>query len=112
MFYGFDIGGSKIALGVYDSLRRLVCETRVPTPHDRYSHFLDTLAEMVRDADTLYGEPGSVGIGIPGLPVSADGTLYAANLPAASGRPLARDLSALLEREVRIENDANCFTLS
>jgi N-acetylglucosamine kinase len=112
MFYGFDIGGSKIALGVYDSERRLVRETRVPTPHDDYSRFLNTLAEMVREADALYGEPGSVGIGTAGLPVSADGTLYAANLPAASGRPLGRDLSALLEREVRIENDANCFTLS
>jgi N-acetylglucosamine kinase len=112
MFYGFDIGGSKIALGVYDSERRLVRETRVPTPHDDYSRFLNTLAEMVREADALYGEPGRVGIGTAGLPVSADGTLYAANLPAASGRPLGRDLSTLLEREVRIENDANCFTLS
>lgn len=112
MFYGFDIGGSKIALGVYDSQRQLVHETRVPTPHDDYGRFVDTLVELVLQADARYGEPGSVGIGIPGLPVSADGTLYAANLPAASGRTLGRDLSERLAREVRIENDANCFTLS
>ncbi len=112
MFYGFDIGGSKIAFGVYDSRRHLVHETRVPTPHGDYSRFVHTLAERVWEADARYGEPGCVGIGIPGLPVSADGTLYAANLPAVSGRPLSRDLSALLGRDVRIENDANCFTLS
>ncbi len=54
---------------------------------------------------------GTVGIGIPGMPETADGTLYAANLPAASGQPLRTDLSALLERDVRLDNDANCFTL-
>lgn len=54
---------------------------------------------------------GSVGIGIPGMPETDDGTLYAANVPAASGKPRA-DLSALLERDVRLDNDANCFALS
>ncbi|RAP71079.1 N-acetyl-D-glucosamine kinase domain protein [Candidatus Erwinia dacicola] len=29
MYYGFDIGGSKIALGVYDTQRQLVWQHRV-----------------------------------------------------------------------------------
>lgn len=32
MYYGFDIGGSKIALGVFDNARRLQWEKRVATP--------------------------------------------------------------------------------
>ncbi len=33
MYYGFDIGGTKIALGVFDSTRRLQWEKRVrPIP--------------------------------------------------------------------------------
>ncbi|VEC77182.1 ROK family protein [Raoultella ornithinolytica] len=30
MYYGFDIGGSKIALGVFDSARRLQWENALP----------------------------------------------------------------------------------
>ena len=40
MYYGFDIGGTKMALGVYDTERRLQWEKRVPTPHDSYENFL------------------------------------------------------------------------
>ncbi len=45
-------------------------------------------------------------------PETEDGTLYAANVPAASGKPLRADLSARLDRDVRLDNDANCFALS
>ncbi|XTZ36872.1 N-acetylglucosamine kinase [Salmonella enterica] len=112
MNYGFDIGGSKIALGVFDAGRRMQWEKRVATPHDSYDTFLQTIAQLVDEADKLFGVKGSVGIGIPGIPETADGTLYAANLPAASGKPLRADLTALLQRHVRMDNDANCFALS
>jgi N-acetylglucosamine kinase len=112
MYYGFDIGGSKIALGVFDDTRRLQWEKRVATPAESYPSFLQAIAQLVAEADAHFGCKGSVGVGIPGMPETADGTLYAANVPAASGKPLRRDLSALLERNVRLDNDANCFALS
>ena len=34
------------------------------------------------------------------------------NSVVLNGRPLDRDLAATLGREVRLENDANCFALS
>lgn len=112
MYYGFDIGGTKIALGVYDKARRLQWETRVPTPHDSYQDFLAAIGSLVKEADSRFAGKGSVGIGIPGMPVTDDGTLYAANVPAANGKPLQADLTALLDRDVRLDNDANCFALS
>ncbi len=112
MYYGFDIGGTKMALGVYDRERRLQWETRVPTPHDSYENFLAAIGSLVKEADSRFAIKGTVGIGIPGMPVTDDGTLYAANVPAANGKPLQADLTALLEREVRLDNDANCFALS
>ncbi|MBJ3815463.1 N-acetylglucosamine kinase [Shimwellia pseudoproteus] len=112
MHYGLDIGGSKIALGVYNAERELLWETRMPTPHDSYDHFIDAVVGLVRDADQRFGGCGTVGIGIPGIPVTEHGTLYAANLPAASGQPVQADLSARLARDVRMDNDANCFALS
>ncbi|HCR59353.1 MAG TPA: N-acetylglucosamine kinase [Raoultella sp.] len=112
MYYGFDIGGSKIALGVFNKERRLQWEKRVATPHDSYEDFLQAVEALVLEADARFDCQGSVGIGIPGMPETADGTLYAANVPAASGKPLRADLSARLGREVRLDNDANCFALS
>lgn len=112
MYYGFDIGGTKIALGVFDKDLKLQWETRVPTPRESYDEFLTAIAALVAQADERFGVKGSVGIGIPGMPETDDGTLYAANVPAASGKPLRADLSALLERDVRLDNDANCFALS
>lgn len=85
MYYGFDIGGSKIALGVFNQERRLQWEKRVATPKSSYEDFLQAVEALVREADDRFDQQGSVGIGIPGMPETADGTLYAANVPAASG---------------------------
>lgn len=112
MYYGFDIGGSKIALGVFDQERQLRWEKRVATPTTGYEDFQQAVESLVREADSRFDCQGTVGIGIPGMPETADGTLYAANVPAASGQPLRADLSARLGREVRLDNDANCFALS
>lgn len=112
MYYGFDIGGTKIALGVYDAERTLQWETRIATPHTDYQAFLQAIVQLVRAADLRFGSQGSVGVGIPGMPAIDNGKLYTANLPAVSGQLLRADLSYLLQRDVRIDNDANCFTLS
>ncbi|MBK0003258.1 MULTISPECIES: N-acetylglucosamine kinase [Erwiniaceae] len=112
MYYGFDIGGSKIALGVYNAQRELIWNKRVATPAQDYEQFLSVLQALTAEADAFCGCAGSVGLGIPGLPVPDDGTVFSANLPAARGRTLRADLSQRLGREVRIDNDANCFALS
>ncbi|MCP2233840.1 N-acetylglucosamine kinase [Erwinia aphidicola] len=112
MYYGFDIGGSKIALGVYDAQRQLVWQQRVATPQNDYPQLLALLEQLTLEADAFCGLQGSVGLGVPGLPVPDDGTLFTANIPAARGRTLCADLSQRLNRQVRIDNDANCFALS
>ncbi|MGL5386548.1 MAG: N-acetylglucosamine kinase [Serratia sp. (in: enterobacteria)] len=111
MYYGFDMGGTKIELGVFDANLQRIWQKRVPTPRDDYRQLLAVLRDLTHEADAVCGTPGLVGIGIPGLP-NEDGTLFTANVPAAMGQPLPRDLSALIGREVKVDNDANCFTLS
>ncbi|WP_127959348.1 N-acetylglucosamine kinase [Serratia microhaemolytica] len=111
MYYGFDIGGSKIELAVFDADLLPVWQKRVPTPRDNYQELLNVLQQLTQQADHFCGSPGKVGIGIPGVQ-NDDGTLFTVNVPAAIGQPLPADLSARIEREVRVNNDANCFTLS
>jgi N-acetylglucosamine kinase len=84
----------------------------VPTPRDDYQQLLTTLRDLTFEADAFCGQKGKVGIGIPGLPNDDDGTVFTANVPAAMGQRLPHDLAELIDREVRIDNDANCFALS
>lgn len=112
MYYGFDMGGTKIELGVFDAELNKVWQKRVPTPRDNYDELINTLVSMVKEADALSGTAGHVGIGVPGMPSGDRGELFTANLPATMGRPLGADLGHVLQREIRINNDANCFVLS
>jgi N-acetylglucosamine kinase len=112
MYYGFDMGGTKIELGVFDANLQRIWQKRVPTPREDYQQLLTTLRDLTFEADVFCGVKGKVGIGIPGLPNDDDGTVFTANVPSAMGQPLPRDLAKLIDREVRIDNDANCFALS
>ncbi len=109
---GIDLGGTKIAAILLDSTGNVKTEKRFVSPHGDYVKTIDEIRNIV--ADLEYGLPrtASVGIGIPGSISPASGLLQNANSTWLNGRPFHRDLSHALEREVRIENDANCFALS
>ena len=57
-------------------------------------------------------ERTSIGIGTPGSLSAVTGLLRNSNSVCLNGHPLKRDLEALLGREIRLANDANCFALS
>jgi fructokinase len=103
---GVDLGGTKIeAISLQGG--REVFRKRIPTPRDDYAATLLAIASLVKDA----GE-GSVGVGIPGTLSRVTGLVKNANSTWLIGKPLKQDLERALRREVRIENDANCFALS
>jgi fructokinase len=108
---GIDFGGTKIEIAVLapDGTEKL--RSRVPTPHD-YPAALDAVAGLVRAAEAEIGHEMTVGIGIPGVISPATGLVKNSSKIALNGHPFDRDISAKLGREVRVENDANCFTLS
>ncbi|GKX57895.1 N-acetylglucosamine kinase [Leminorella grimontii] len=112
MYYGFDMGGTKIEFGAFDAQRNRLIQKRVPTPRDDYQALLDVFTSLTLEADSELGLVGSVGIGIPGMPDGETGALFTANVPAAMGKSLAKDLSTRIGRPVKVENDANCFALS
>jgi predicted NBD/HSP70 family sugar kinase len=107
MRIGIDLGGTKIeALGL-DAAGRQVFRKRVATPRGDYAATLDAVAALAREIGD-----GSVGIGIPGALSRTTGLVKNANSTWLIGRPLKEDLERALGREVRLENDANCFALS
>jgi fructokinase len=112
MRIGIDLGGTKIeAIAIADDGRERL-RRRIPAPRGDYAKTLDAVAGLVRDIEREIGEPGTVGVGIPGTISPASGVVKNANSTWLIGRPLGDDLPQLLGRPVRFANDANCFALS
>ncbi len=109
---GIDLGGSKIEIAAFDAANREWLRRRVTTPRGDYRATLEAVAGMVSAAEAELGERGTLGVGMPGAESPATGLIKNANSTCLIGRPLKRDLEALLGREVRLANDANCFALS
>lgn len=109
--FGIDLGGTKteiIALeGSDERLRR-----RLPTPQGDYPATLQTIVRLVQEAEHQLGARGSVGIGIPGTRSPDHGRIKNANSTCLIGQDLQGDLQHLLQRPVRLANDADCFALS
>ncbi len=112
MFYGFDVGGTKIEFGAFNEKLERVAVERVPTPTEDYELLIDTLAGLVEKYDAEFGVEGKIGLGIPGMVNADDDTVLTVNVPSARGKKLRQDLEAKVKRDVKIENDANCFALS
>ncbi len=111
MRIGVDLGGTKIEAAAFDG-PRILARQRIPTPAGDYMATLMAVAGLVETLEAELGRRGSVGVGTPGVESAQSGLIKNANSTCLIGKPLKRDLQALLQREVRLANDANCFALS
>ena len=109
---GIDLGGSKIEIAALDGAGQARARRRVPTPAGDYDATIAAIGSLVVAVENEIGAGGSVGIGIPGTVVERTGLVKNANSTCLIGRPLRRDVEAVLGRPVRFANDANCFALS
>ena len=111
MQIGIDLGGTKIEGIALGTDGRELARERVATPRD-YARTVHDIAALVERLEARTGQRGTVGVGIPGAVVPTTGLVKNANSVWLIGQPLGADLAARLERDVRLENDANCFALS
>ena len=112
MRLGIDLGGTKIEiLALNEAGETLLCK-RVATPRENYSATLESIRNLVLSAESELGEACTVGIGTPGSPSPATGLMRNCNSTWLNGQPFKQDMEGLLDREIRISNDANCFALS
>lgn len=117
MRLGIDLGGTKIEIVAMDTQGLELFRHRIDTPRGSYRGIVDALGGIVREAEARlagsgHAGPHSVGIGIPGAISPRTGRAMNANSTEINGQPLQQDLEALLGREIRIANDANCLAVS
>ncbi len=110
--FGIDLGGSKIEIIALADNGEALLRQRTPTPQNDYAATLAAVAALIKQAEHDLGQRGSVGIGIPGVESPATGLIKNANSTCLIGKPFRQDLQDLLQREVKLANDANCFALS
>lgn len=111
MRIGIDLGGTKIEALALSAEGVELGRHRVDTPRGDYAGTLGAMRDLVTRLERETGAVGTVGAGIPGCLTGA-GLVKNANSTWLNGRPLGRDFSELLGREVRVANDANCLAVS
>ncbi len=112
MRIGIDLGGTKIEGVALDAAGREHARLRIATPAGDYAATLTAIAAIVAHLEARTVQGCSIGVGIPGALSPVTGLVKNANATWLIGRPLDRDLAAILRRSVRIANDANCFAVS
>ena len=108
---GIDLGGTKTEIMALGANGAVALRQRIVTPKD-YDSLMRAIAELVRTVDAQTESRGSVGMAIPGSESFGSNLIKNANTTYLNGKPLRYDLETLLERPVRLANDANCFALS
>lgn len=108
---GIDCGGSKIEAILLDIYGKQIERKRTSYKKD-YNSILETVKSLVLELESKANNTCSVGIGIPGFSSKGSGLVVNANTTWLNNKPFKSDLEKLLNREVKIMNDANCFTLS
>lgn len=108
-----DIGGTKMAAGLFDCAGRALSRSRNETPStDDPEQIADA---VVRVADAVMSEGGyradqidAVGVSCAGIINTDTGVVvFSPNIPALRNTPLREMLSARLGRVVHLANDAN-----
>jgi fructokinase len=112
MRIGIDLGGTKIEALAIDDKGVELARHRIDTPRDDYAATIMAMVGLVRRLEAETGRIATVGAGIPGSISRITGLVKNSNSTWLNGRPLDRDLTATLGREVRIANDANCLAVS
>jgi len=116
LLWGIDLGGTKIEGAIIPADGgEPVCRMRIDTQQEHgYEHILSRIAVLVDQMSAQSGlaRPDRIGLGMPGTIEPSTNLAKNCNTTCLIGRPLAIDLTNLLQMEVRAQNDANCFALA
>ena len=110
---GIDLGGTKIESILLDQKLNVVERKRIPTKQEKgYKSIIESIVKIVTDLKKKTNEKTTIGLSTPGTISKKTGLIKNSNTQCLIGKSLANDLEQALKQNIRIENDANCFTLA
>jgi len=112
MRLGVDLGGTKIEAIALNDNGDILLRQRIATPVNNYQKTLQAIIKLINTVEKTLDQQGSIGIGTPGALSPVSELLRNSNSVCMNGQAVKQDLEKLLQREIRMANDANCFALS
>lgn len=119
-YIGVDIGGTKIAYGLFDEKKQLIMKKVLPSDDKLVGEaFFYPIAQEIRlyqqEAENLGGKLRGVGIGITGFVDFENGAItVSCSLPGTNHFPVAQYLQSQLGDDIRVvmDNDGHCGALA
>jgi fructokinase len=110
---GIDLGGTKIEGILTDENYRSIKRKRITTNQDNgYNSILDSIKNLILELTQESNQKVSIGICTPGALSIDSGLIKNSNTQCLIGKDIQNDLKNLLNYDISIENDANCFALA
>ncbi|CAB4879168.1 MAG: ROK family protein [Actinobacteria bacterium] len=112
MYIGVDWGGTKVEAIALDETGLEIMRVREETPRGDYEGCLRLVRDLIDRLESATGRRGSIGIGIPGSLEPTTRLGKGGSSTWINGKPVEADLRAIIGREIRVENDADCLAAS
>ena len=110
---GVDLGGTKIEIaGLNSKDNKIIYRKRINSPQNSYLNTLDAIQSLIQIAENNLGFDCPVGIGIPGSVSDKTGKVRNSNSTWLNNKFIVNDLCQKLNKNIKVENDANCFAIS
>ncbi len=110
MRIGIDLGGTKVEGIVLDG-EQVLFRKRFVTPRGNPHEILQAIHTLIVQLEEQAAQQCSIGICGPGS-INARGLLRNSNTTELNGIDFLGELEKLCQREIRFNNDANCFALA
>jgi len=110
---GIDLGGTKIEGILTDENYNTITRKRIPTNQEYgYNYILESIKNLVLELSQESNDKFSIGVCTPGALSLDSGLIKNSNTQCLIGKDLQNDLMHILDHNISIENDANCFALA
>ena len=110
---GIDLGGTKIEGILVDDNYETITRKRIPTNQDNgYNSIIESIKNLILELTRESNQDVSIGVCTPGSLSLDSGLIKNSNTQCLIGKDLQNDLKNILNHDISIENDANCFALA
>jgi glucokinase len=113
---GIDLGGTKLALGIFSESGEILFKKSLPLEKRTGSEvgvFVTfMISEFLKHAESEFTGIGSIGISVPGISYQATGKVWAPNIPGWTDYPLLEEVNSVVGKiPVTIDSDRACYIL-
>src|SRR4026209_462993 len=108
-----DLGGTKLAVGVFDDNGKLLFSKEDSLAGRKGKEVGELISEnIISIFNTGYSPIDAIGVSVPGISNSKNGTVWAPNIPGWDNYPLLEEMRKISgDIPVSVESDRSCYIL-